>query len=152
MSFSDDLSELALFRIGSDLYGIPIEDVQEINRVPELTVVPGADACVKGVMNLRGEIVTVLDLPQQLGYGDSDHGESARVLVVKCDHEHVGVLVDEMKDIVLVEPGAMEFCAVSRDGVDDAFFAGVYTHDSSLVIVLDMSKVLQVEEAAGPIN
>lgn len=145
-------SELALFRIAHETFGIEIAAIQEIKRAPRLTKVPGADVCVKGVMNLRGDIVTVLDLSKRLGYGEVTSTDTTRVLVINYRDENIGLLVDEIKDIVPIDLGRVNPWAIAKEGVDSAFCAGVYMHDESLIIVLDMAKVIFEGEASSSIN
>jgi purine-binding chemotaxis protein CheW len=134
--------EFATFHVGRLLLGIDIRQTEEINRQLDLTAVPHAPACVRGVVNLRGEVVTVLDLRIILGLEPQPMNAASRNVVVRSDTEQVGLLVDRVADVVTVSAEEMELPPANVNGVSGRFFKGVYKLDSALLVVLDVNTVL----------
>jgi len=134
--------EYATFHVGRLLLGIDIRQTEEINRQLDLTAVPHAPACVRGVVNLRGEVVTVLDLRTILGLEPQAVTAASRNVVVRADAEQVGLLVDRVTDVVTVSAEEMEPPPANVSGVSGRFFKGVYKLESALLVVLDVNTVL----------
>ena len=134
--------EFATFHVGRLLLGIDIRQTEEINRQLDLTPVPHAPACVRGVVNLRGEVVTVLDLRNILGLEPLALSAASRNVVVRNESEQVGLLVDRVADVVTVHPEEMEPPPANVSGVSGRFFKGVYKLESALLVVLDVETVL----------
>jgi purine-binding chemotaxis protein CheW len=134
--------EFATFYVGHLLLGIDIRQTEEINRQLDLTPVPHAPACVRGVVNLRGEVVTVLDLRNILGLEPLAVGQSSRNVVVRNETEQVGLLVDRVADVVTVRAEEMELPPANVNGVSGRFFKGVYKLESALLVALDVQTVL----------
>lgn len=135
-------ADVAVFRVGDDAFGIPIERIQEIGRNLSFTPVFNADETISGVMNLRGQIVTIINLASKFGYSRRHLDERARVIIVNHLDEVVGLLVDEMHDIVSFDESALESESIHKDGTDPAFFKGIYQGDDELVILMDLDRVL----------
>ena len=139
---SSDEIEFATFHVGGILLGIDIRKTEEINRQLDLTRVPHAPACVRGVLNLRGEVVTVLDLRTILGLEPAEVTETSRNVVVRSESEQVGLLVDRVADVVTVSAAEIEAPPANVSGMDSRFFKGVCKLDSALLVVLDVNEVL----------
>lgn len=152
MSDITSIRELALFKVGGDTYGVDIDHIQEINKNLTFTRVYNAASYVKGVMNLRGQIVTVIDLRTKFNYAHRDLDAGNRVLIVKYNGESVGLLVDRMEDIVEVSGGNLERGRARRTGVNPEFFRGIYKMDDALVIVVDVEQVLHEAETGAAVN
>lgn len=146
-----DIKELALFRIDNDLFGIDILHIQEINKNLTFTQVYKAADYVKGVMNLRGQIVTVIDLRVKFNYPRNRLHIGNRVIIVKFKSESVGLLVSSMEDITEVEPERIEASTARIDGVDAAYFAGVYKLENELVNILDVEQILYEDESSSAV-
>jgi purine-binding chemotaxis protein CheW len=142
---SGKLMELATFYVGESLYGIDILRIQEINRNIEVTWVPQAPDYVLGVLNLRGRIVTVLDLGEKLGLSPIAPNKSNRNIIVDYQDEHIGLLVDRISDVLLADSGKIEFAPANIGGVKGRFFRGVFKTQTSLIGVLDIDEVLADE-------
>jgi purine-binding chemotaxis protein CheW len=134
------------FRIGRETFGVPIALVHEIVRVPEITAVPEAPAYVEGVINLRGKIVSIVDLRKRFGEKEITHNKKNRILVVEVDKKMVGLIVD----------AASEVLRMSSDEVDDPpnvfeegelnYVTGVGKLKDRLIILVELNKVLQKGE------
>lgn len=137
--------EFATFLVGDILLGIDIRKTEEINRQLDLTVVPNAPAFVRGVVNLRGDVVTVVDLRTILGLEPAPFTQSTRNVVVRSGMERVGLLVDSVADVVTVKAGEIEKPPANVNGVDGQFFQGVCKLESALLVVLNVNAALSVD-------
>jgi len=125
-----------LFRVGSDLHGCDIGNAQEIIPLRAVTRIPGAPAYVRGLINMRGTIVTVLDLGVRLDPSRSPVSEGSILLI--RHHEHVvGIVVDEVLDMRLLEIDVDE-----ARGSRASVVRGVATFDGAAVIVLDLDALI----------
>lgn len=140
--------ELIAFRVGEINVGIPIERVQEINRQLDIFPVPQAPREVRGVINLRGDVVTILDLRQILAMPPAEIGPRTRVAVVDSTNERVGLLVDAVTDVVQVTPESAAAPPANLPHADARLFTGVGRLDEGLVWVLDVDAALDLQEEA----
>jgi purine-binding chemotaxis protein CheW len=135
--------ELVLFVTGSLLCGLDVAQVQEISRELAVTPVHRAPPYVRGVLNLRGQLLTVIDLRRKLGVESSALAPGMRIVVVKAKRGVVGLLVDSVADIVRVEPSELQPPPANLKEVSGDYFAGVYLMERGLAAVLDLETVLR---------
>ena len=135
-------SQTATFYVDDLLIGIPIDRVQEINRHMEITHVPHAPDAVRGVINLRGEVVTVLDLRTALGIPECEVTRSTRNVIVQSGDQAVGLQVDRVSDIVSIPLHEIEPPPANLNGVDGRFFRGVYPTPQGIIVLLDVDEAL----------
>ena len=129
-----------LFRLGDRLYGIDLEAVREILPVRRATRVPGAPAYIAGLINVRGTIVTVLDLGSRLD-GNSSLAADGSVILVEHRQKLVGIAVSEVNDVMALPAEAIEH-ATDRDG-GDASIVGLGRMDDKVVIILDIHSIIK---------
>jgi purine-binding chemotaxis protein CheW len=134
------------FRVGRETFGVAISSVHEIVRVPEITAVPDSPDCVEGVINLRGKIVSVVDLRRRFGEKEISTNKKNRILVVEVDHKMVGLVVDAASEVIKlpaesVEPPPNVF---EEDKVH--YVTGVGKLGNRLIIMVDLQKVLEQGE------
>ena len=134
--------QFATFYVGHMLLGVDIRVVQEINRQSEITQVPHAPEYVRGVINLRGDVATVVDLRTILGLPKSDSSRQTRNLIVHHRGEAIGLLVDRISDILTIDEDQISPPPTNVDGVDGRLMSGVCTLDSAIVVLLDIDQVL----------
>ena len=137
--------ELATFYVGRALCGMDILKVQEINKLMEMTKVPQAPDYMVGILNLRGQIVTIIDLGQKLGLGSIEVSNESRNIIVNTPGEHVGLLVSRISDVVMADPDKIEPAPANMNGIQGAFFTGVYKTDNKLIGILNIKEVLRLE-------
>ena len=137
--------ELATFYVGEALCGMDILKVQEINKLMEMTRVPQAPGYVMGILNLRGQIVTVIDLGKKLGLTSIEVNESSRNIIVNSDNEYIGLLVTRIGDVVEADWQKVEPPPANIGGVQGAFFKGVFKMKDRLIGILDADRVLAEE-------
>ncbi|MBM9602955.1 chemotaxis protein CheW [Desulfopila inferna] len=138
--------ELATFYVGNALCGMDILKVQEINKLMQMTKVPQAPEYVLGILNLRGQIVTILDLGNKLGLGETDLSQDSRNIIVNSTGGSVGLLVRQISDVVQADLTRKEYPPANMDGIQGEFFTGVYKTDTKLIGILDVDKVLSIED------
>jgi purine-binding chemotaxis protein CheW len=143
---SADEVEFVTFYVGDLLIGIDIHQVEEINRQVDVTPVPQSSPQVRGVINLRGEVVTVVDLRKVLDMGQIEIDEHSRTVVVNCGNEEIGLLVDRVADVVRERADQLDPPPANISGIDGRFFKGVYKLDKSLLIVLDVDVAIAANE------
>jgi purine-binding chemotaxis protein CheW len=135
--------ELATFFIGDALCGIDILNIQEINRHMDATWVPQAPDYVVGVLNLRGRIVTVIDLGKKLGLSPIQKNKDNRNIIIDSQDEQIGFMVDRISDVLLAESNKIESAPANIGGVQGNFFKGVFKTETSLIGVLNIDEVLK---------
>ncbi len=138
--------ELATFYVGNALCGMDILKVQEINKLMQMTKVPQAPEYVIGILNLRGQIVTIIDLGKKLGLGETDLSQDPRNIIVNSEGGHVGLLVRQISDVVEADMEKKEHAPANMGGIQGEFFTGVYKTDNELIGILDVDKVLSIED------
>lgn len=143
---SKNIVELATFYIGDALCGMDILKVQEINKLMQMTKVPQAPDYVLGILNLRGQIVTILDLGKKLGLGETDISQDPRNIIVNSAGGHVGLLVRRISDVVSADMEKRERAPANMSGIQGDYFTGVYKTDDNLIGILDVDKVLSIED------
>jgi purine-binding chemotaxis protein CheW len=116
--------------------------VQEINRQSEITQVPHAADYVRGVINLRGDVATVVDLRTILGLPKSERNRQTRNLIVHHRGEAIGLLVDRISDILTLKGDQINPPPTNVNGVDGRLMSGVSTLDSEIVVLLNIDEVL----------
>jgi purine-binding chemotaxis protein CheW len=139
-------SQFCTFYLDGLLFGVELQGVQEVIRNLEMTRVPLAPAVVRGLINLRGQIVTALDLRQRLALKPLAPNAVPVNVVVRSEDGAVSLLVDEIGDVAEVEQGAFERAPETLTGPVRAMILGVYKMDGRLLHVLDKEKACQVGE------
>ncbi|WP_456384563.1 chemotaxis protein CheW [Desulfolithobacter sp.] len=140
-----NIIELATFYVGDALCGMDILKVQEINKLMEMTRVPQAPSYVTGILNLRGQIVTIIDLGKKLGLDETSLGDDPRNIIVNAPGEHIGLLVRRISDVVMANPDKIEPAPANMSGIQGNFFTGVYKTKDKLIGILDVEEVLKME-------
>ena len=136
------MAQYSTFYCGESLFGLDIGYVQEINRTSGLTGVPLAANCVRGVMNLRGEVVTMLDLRTLLGLPNDRNSVGNRNLILKCDGDIFGVCVDGVADILTIDSDAVTAPPSNLSINESKLIKGVYQTDTVLIMLIDPREIL----------
>ncbi len=140
---SDSEMELATFYLGDACCGINILTVQEINRLNDVTPVPLAPDYVKGIMNLRGQIITVIDVGKRLGMICCADTGQRRNIIVRHENESIGLVVDRIEDIIRTRTEDIEKPPANVRDIQERYFDGVLKTDKRLVSVLNLAEVLR---------
>jgi purine-binding chemotaxis protein CheW len=137
--------ELATFYVGEALYGMDILKVQEINKLMDMTSVPQSPDYVVGILNLRGQIVTVIDLGKKLHLENIQMNETSRNIIVNSGNEYIGLLVSRISDVVEAQWEKVEKPPANLDGIQGIYFKGVFKTKDRLIGILDVDRVLAEE-------
>jgi purine-binding chemotaxis protein CheW len=131
------------FQVGRETYGVPITSLHEIVRVPEITAVPDAPEYVEGVINLRGKIVSVLDLRKRFGEKQVTRSRRNRILVVEHNGKLAGLMVDSASEVLKIPGAEVEPPpAVFQEGSLNCV-TGLGKHKGRLIVLLDMVRLLE---------
>lgn len=133
---------LATFYVSDMCLALEISLIQEIIRQVKVTRVPHAAPQVSGVINLRGEVTTVIDLRQTLGLPPLETATDTQTLIVRSQGESIGLIVDRVGDICDVDPACIVPPPPNVDSCDGRFFQGVCQQKTEIILVLDLEEVL----------
>jgi purine-binding chemotaxis protein CheW len=144
-TINDTVSQWVTFRLGEEIYGIDVLQVQEVLRITEISPVPGAPNYVLGIINLRGNVVTVSDARNRFGLPPKETDDASRIIVVDAFNKVIGLLVDNVSEVAYVPNSQIE--SAPNVGTDDGnrFVSGVSNRDGELLIMLDLAKLINVE-------
>jgi purine-binding chemotaxis protein CheW len=140
--------EWIVLEVGNIRCGIPITQVQEINKQLDMTPVHHAPAYIRGVINLRGQIVTVVDLRVKFDLPPLDLDEERCIVVVRWSGESIGLLADRIQDIVVADATDILDPPANIRGVTGAFFSGIYPMEQGLVAFLCLPELLKYDTPA----
>jgi purine-binding chemotaxis protein CheW len=138
--------DLVVFTVDGVTCALRVDEVQEIKRVIQINDVYHAPEYVRGVINLRGQIVTVIDMRRKLNYQPCEVSESSRLVIVKREEEHIGLLVDTIEDTVVARTKDILKPPSNIQGAEVRFFLGVCKTPDSLVTILDLKAILEKDE------
>lgn len=138
--------KVIVFKLKNDYYGVPVEQVESIERWEQVTRVPNAPAFIKGIINMRGEILPVIDLQQRFGMGESVKGDDSRLVVAKNEGLKVGLIVDEARDVIDLDDSQIEPAPETSKASHSTYIYGVSKQDDHLLILLNMEKILRHDQ------
>ncbi len=141
-------TEYVTTMIGGQLFGLPIVRVQDVFIPERLTRVPLAPPEIAGVLNLRGRIVTLIDLRRRFGLGQRDGGEAVMAIGVESRAESYGLLIDSVGEVLKLDDAAREPNPINLDQRLARVSAGIYRLDGQLLIVVDVDRVLDIGTSA----
>jgi purine-binding chemotaxis protein CheW len=134
------------FRIGRETFGVPIDMVHEIVRVPDITAVPDSPEYIEGVINLRGKIVSIVDLRKRFGEKQITRNKKNRILVVEVDGKMVGLIVDAASEVLKMSHTHVEAPPNVFEEGELNYVTGVGKLNDRLIILIDLNKILQKGE------
>jgi purine-binding chemotaxis protein CheW len=134
------------FRLDKEIYGIEVMQVQEVLRVTEITPVPGAPDYILGIINLRGNVVTVLDTRKRFGLPPKEIEDPSRIVIIEAVDQVVGMLVDSVAEVVYLRYTEIESSPNVGNEESSRFIQGVHSRNDSLLILVDVNKLLTENE------
>lgn len=143
----EELETWVTFILSGECYGLPVSHVQEILRVAGITRVPHAPHPVRGVTNLRGRVLPVVDLRVRLGIGEKEIDGASRILVVSSQGRLMGLLVDAVQQVVRIGRSGIQPPPPDVMTTQSDYILGVYHLQETLVILLDVDRVLFIKES-----
>ena len=135
--------QYATVYVGGLFLGIEVEKVQEVMRHQEMTDIPLAAPAIKGLINLRGQIVVAVDTRRSLGIPPGEHDGDARNIIIRSDDGGVSLLVDDIGDVLDVPPQAFAPVPENMPAERRELIEGVYNLSDRLLLVLDTKRLLQ---------
>lgn len=144
----DPILQWVTFRLDNETYGINVMQVQEVLRHTEIAPVPGAPSYVLGIINLRGNVVTVIDTRQRFGLESAPVNEQTRIVIIEAERQVVGILVDSVAEVVYLRQSEIE--TAPNIGTDESarFIQGVCNKNDELLILVDLDKMMTDDEWA----
>jgi purine-binding chemotaxis protein CheW len=137
-------TEFVTFTIAGQIFGLPISRVQDVFKPARITRVPLAGAEIAGVLNLRGRIVTAIDMRLRLDVKKREEGSAPMAIGIEARGDSFGLLVDAVGEVLRLPDSDREANPINLDGKLTALSAGVYRLDSQLLVVLDVDRVLDL--------
>jgi purine-binding chemotaxis protein CheW len=143
---NDPVIQLVTFRLDEEAYGINVMQVQEVLRVTEIAPVPGAPDYVLGIVNLRGNVVTVIDTRSRFGLSTTEMTDSSRIVIIESGEEVIGILVDSVSEVVELRQSEIELAPSVGTEDSSRYIQGVATRSDDLLIVVDLNKLLSEDD------
>jgi len=142
----EDVNRWVTFEMDNESYGISVTDVHEVLRFTEIAPVPGAPSFIIGIINLRGNVVTVIDTRSRFGLPPKEIDDSTRIIINEIDGQQVGILVDSVAEVVDIH--TMDIEPAPNVGNEDTarYIQGVTSLNGELLIIIDISKLLTENE------
>jgi len=145
---SGEVIQVVSFHLSSEEYGVDISQVQEIIRMVEITHVPRAPHFMEGVINLRGQLIPIIDLRTRFGMARAQTTKNTRIIVTEIGNKRVGIVVDNVSEVLNIPIESVEEAPEMIAGVGTEYIQGVGKMNERLIILLDLTMVMSVEEKA----
>lgn len=144
----DQVLQWVTFRLDGETYGINVMQVQEVLRYSEIAPVPGAPSYVLGIINLRGNVVTVIDTRHRFGLPEGEVTDNTRIVIIETDNHVIGILVDSVAEVVYLNQSEIETAPNVGNEESAKFIQGVCHKNDELLILIELNKLLTNEEWA----
>ncbi|TWC21779.1 CheW protein [Pseudomonas sp. SJZ085] len=142
----DPILQWVTFKLDNETYGINVMRVQEVLRYTEIAPVPGAPNYVLGIINLRGNVVTVIDTRQRFGLNSTEVNDNTRIVIIEADKQVVGILVDSVAEVVYLRQSEIETAPNVGNEESAKFIQGVCNKNNELLILVELEKMMSEEE------
>ena len=143
---SDQVLQWVTFQLEDETYGINVMQVREVLRYSEIAPVPGAPDYVLGIINLRGNVVTVIDTCQRFGLPPIEITDNTRIVIIETNQQVIGILVDAVAEVVYLKQSEIESTPNVGNEETAKFIQGVSHREDELLILVDLNKLLGEEE------
>lgn len=139
--------QVVMFSLANEEFAAKTNQIREITKMIEITKMPKAPSFIEGVMNLRGQVIAVIDLAKQLGLPTSEWGEETRNMVVDMDGNIVGMIVDTVTEVLKISTENIDPTPpLIESRIDTRYIEGIGKLEDRLFVLLDLKKVLSLEE------
>jgi len=146
---SGETVHLVCFRLGAEEYGLDIGQVQEINRMMPITRVPRAPSFMKGVVNLRGQLIPIIDLRERFGMATVEPTKATRIVVVEVGHNRVGLIVDGVSEVMKIPVERIDPAPEMLSEAQAGYVKGVGKSGDRLIVLLEAAAVIAGSSEAG---
>lgn len=147
-SQQDPVLQWVTFRLDGETYGINVMQVREVLRYTEIAAVPGAPSYVLGIINLRGNVVTVIDTRHRFGLVPGEITDNTRIVVIEAEKNVVGIMVDSVSEVVYLRLSEIETAPNVGNDESAKFIQGVCHKNDELLILVELDRLLTEEEWA----
>lgn len=139
----NDNLQVVIFRVGDDYLSCPISQVREIIQLEEVTPVPSTPPKVRGILNRRGEIITILDLPKVLNLGLTLSESDSQLMILYSENENIGIMVSEVTEIPTVDTEEIEEPSHALETpVNEKYLEGILKEDNKLILLTDLLELV----------
>lgn len=143
-------NQFVTFKIENEIYAIDVFKIREILEVPDITKVPGMPPMIRGVINIRGSVVPVLDMKMKFGQAQTEETQDTAVIVTEITNEEgviqIGIIVDSAREVVTLEPENIEEPPRLGIFIDNKYLSGMGKINDNFVIILNIDKILSEDE------
>ncbi|MBR2214277.1 MAG: chemotaxis protein CheW [Selenomonadaceae bacterium] len=140
----DEGIQVVAFKLRDEEYGVSILNVQEIRNLTDITRVPFSANFIKGVINLRGSVLPVIDLKTRLGLEQTPYTEKTRIVTVTVDDVHVGMLVDAVTEVITIDSKPVDTKKAINNRENMHFLKGIGNMDGRLIIMLNLEEIIGI--------
>ena len=142
----EEQEELLSFFLGDEEYAIDIMTIKEIIGMMDITFVPRADDCIRGIISLRGAIIPIFDIRNRLGLREPGDSNKGRIIVISIDRELIGITVNGVAEVVKIRGLDIEPTPFTISGIDAEYIRGIVRYKGRIVILLDIVRLLKLQE------
>lgn len=139
---ASDLNKYVIFKLIDEYYGLDIENVISVEKMQEFTRVPNAPSYVRGVINLRGEVIPVIDLREKLGLELKSADENTRIIIVSESEINLGIVVDSSSEVLEIQRSLIDKPLASEEESNN-YLKGIGKVDGRLIIIIDLEKLIE---------
>ena len=138
----EEILQFVAFTLNNENYAVDILNVQEINRITEITKVPNSEEFVEGVVNLRGKVIPIINLRSKFGFEEKPKDDSSRIIIMEINDITNGLIVDSVSEVLRIPSSIIEPTPPMSSGESSQFIRGIAKLDNRLIILLDIDKLL----------
>lgn len=139
---NSESKQYVVFKLGNEEYGIDIQKVQIIERIQNITRVPKSPYFIKGVINLRGEIIPVMCLRSKFGLQEDDYNDETRIIIVEIEDSKIGMIVDQVKEVLQISSQAIENVQGFTSDINFNYIQGVGKVNDHIVTLLNLKNII----------
>ena len=143
---NEELNMMIGFTIGDEEYGVDIQTVKEVIRIEQITRLPRSPLFVKGVINLRGDIIPIIDLRERFGIERQDYVDTSRIIVVEMEGKSIGMVVDSVESVIRLSQDDVVPPPSLVGGLSEKYLNGVGKFGEKLIVLLNIDRILSMEE------
>lgn len=143
---NNNLGSLVTFRVGKSEYAINIMQAREIIKMEKITIIPNSPSFIEGVINLRGNIIPVIDLKKRFGLEEVQGEVNTGIIIVKIEDMDMGIIIDSVSKVISIPKSDIEPPPPVLSGIQQKYIKGVAKVDEKLLVVLDLDNMLSVQD------
>ncbi len=139
---SEEVLQFVTFTLGNEEYAVDILNVQEINRITDITQVPNSPDYVEGVINLRGKVIPVINLRKKFHMEEKPTDDTSRIIIMEISGITNGLIVESVSEVLRIASSALEPPPPMSSDIQSHFIKGIAKLDTRLIILIDLNKLL----------